>query len=410
MAGAVVWLDGRSTSIHPVAANQALGIGMLVAGGVIHLSMYPTMALWPRWSSDRRAYLSPLVFTNRGRGQLRRNLLTMLTGDDDANDPKPDDVAGDYPLNHFIQGPDVVNRGVIGRGGHATVYKAEQPLIGKLVALKVLHQYLRHEPELGKRIIDEARTLARLEHPNIVQVLNAGYTRDDRNLPWIMLELLDGSNGRLLLERKRRLPIENTLDIFIPLAKGLALAHEHGIIHQDLKPENIFIHRSRTGAITKLCDFGIQRSISATHSAANEGENRGHVAVCGAGAASGRATFHQRRRLRLRCYALRVPHRGATLSQMGGGGSARSRSGRRKPWTVRGFVTTGEAVQRSWIVNAKLSNDAAPKLQLHGRFPPPLEDLVAECLERLPSRRPKSMLEVGQRLTEVSSNIGAVIP
>ena len=169
------------------------------------------------------------------------------------------EAAGDYPIGHLVPGPNVVIRKVIGRGGHATVYAGEFPLIERKVALKVIHPHLARHPELAQRFLAEARTLVKLDHPNVVKCENAGFTTDERNLAYIQMELLRGISGRKLLQVKNRLAISNALEVACDLASGLEAAHALNVVHQDLKPDNVFIHLMQSGkAVAKLYDFGIQ--------------------------------------------------------------------------------------------------------------------------------------------------------
>ena len=147
---------------------------------------------------------------------------------------------------------------LIGAGGMGTVYDVEDTTIGKRYVLKTLHPRLGAREDLVRRIQHEARTLARLHHPNIVEVITAGVTSDDLRLPYYVMERLNGQSLRLILEKKGQLELAHAYHIGIDLLDALDHAHDKGVIHRDVKPDNIFLHRTMAGAtVTKLLDFGI---------------------------------------------------------------------------------------------------------------------------------------------------------
>jgi len=143
-----------------------------------------------------------------------------------------------------------------------SVYDVEDTTVGKRYVLKTLHPNLVARADLARRMAAEARTLGRLSHTNIVEVVTAGQTADVPPLPYYVMERLNGQNLRSVLEKRGALPEDQALPIAIELLDALDHAHEHQVVHRDVKPENIFLHRSLTGAIvTKLLDFGIMRMV-----------------------------------------------------------------------------------------------------------------------------------------------------
>lgn len=147
-------------------------------------------------------------------------------------------------------------------GGMGSVYDVEDTTVGKRYVLKTLHPNLVARADLARRMAAEARTLGRLSHTNIVEVVTAGQTADVPPLPYYVMERLNGQNLRSVLEKRGALPEDQALPIAIELLDALDHAHEHQVVHRDVKPENIFLHRSLTGAIvTKLLDFGIMRMV-----------------------------------------------------------------------------------------------------------------------------------------------------
>lgn len=145
-------------------------------------------------------------------------------------------------------------------GGMGSVYDVEDVTVGKRYVLKTLHPQLVSRHDLAKRMEAEARTLAKLQHPNIVDVVTAGVTTDERKMPFYVMERLNGQNLRVVIEKKGSLELSHCYRIAIDVLDALEQAHENAVIHRDVKPENIFLHRNPNGTtITKLLDFGIMR-------------------------------------------------------------------------------------------------------------------------------------------------------
>jgi len=154
---------------------------------------------------------------------------------------------------------------LIGAGGMGTVYDVEDTTIGKRYVLKTLHPQLGAREDLARRMQNEARTLARLNHTNIVEVITAGVTADELRLPYYVMERLNGQSLRVVLEKKGQLELPHALHIAIDLLDALDHAHEKGVIHRDVKPDNIFLHRTSAGVtVTKLLDFGIVSLLDAS--------------------------------------------------------------------------------------------------------------------------------------------------
>jgi eukaryotic-like serine/threonine-protein kinase len=140
----------------------------------------------------------------------------------------------------------------IGHGGMATVYRAQDTHLDRWVALKVLHPHLRGEGEARSRFAREAKSVARLEHPNIVRVLD--YAGEESDVAFLAVELLTGPTLAEFRRSTRALPAEVAAAITLAIARALRAAHAEGIIHRDVKPENVLLHRDET---VKLTDFGI---------------------------------------------------------------------------------------------------------------------------------------------------------
>lgn len=143
--------------------------------------------------------------------------------------------------------------------GFGAVYQVEDTTLGKRYCLKTLNPVTGDIDELRKRLAIEAQTLARLAHPNVVEVLTAGLTGDDLRLPYFVMELLNGRSLRDTLQHKGKLDIFHALNIATQVLDALDHAHGRGVVHRDVKPENIFLHRENgEGEVhAKLLDFGV---------------------------------------------------------------------------------------------------------------------------------------------------------
>lgn len=149
----------------------------------------------------------------------------------------------------------------IGHGGMATVYRAKDPRLGREVAVKVIHPHLRDSIEVAARFVTEAHAVAKLRHPNIVEVFDVS-GEDDRER-YLVVELLRGETLRALLKQRGALPPEVAAAMALELLAAVAHAHAEGIVHRDVKPENVLVEigdGDGDGAIKiKLTDFGIAK-------------------------------------------------------------------------------------------------------------------------------------------------------
>ncbi|MGD0557512.1 MAG: PASTA domain-containing protein [Streptosporangiaceae bacterium] len=145
-------------------------------------------------------------------------------------------------------------RSRIAHGGMATVYLASDTRLDRLVALKVMHADLARDSDFVNRFIGEAKSVARLSHPNIVQVFDQG---SDGHYLYLAMEFVPGRTLRSLVSERGRLPAAEALDLMVPVLSGLAGAHAAGIIHRDVKPENVLL--TPDGRV-KVVDFGLARA------------------------------------------------------------------------------------------------------------------------------------------------------
>ncbi|MGZ5494520.1 MAG: protein kinase domain-containing protein [Thermoanaerobaculia bacterium] len=145
--------------------------------------------------------------------------------------------------------------GVIGRGGMGVVYGARDPYIDRIVAIKTIRIAESDNPDddqLG-RLRMEARSAGKLHHPNIVTIFDFG---EEGDLSYIVMEFVKGTNLSLVIEKKMALPLSVKLDLVLQVARGLAYAHECGVVHRDMKPSNICV---TVRGVAKLLDFGLAR-------------------------------------------------------------------------------------------------------------------------------------------------------
>jgi beta-lactam-binding protein with PASTA domain/tRNA A-37 threonylcarbamoyl transferase component Bud32 len=148
-------------------------------------------------------------------------------------------------------------RSRIARGGMATVYLATDLRLERRVAIKIMHGHLADDSSFKNRFVQEARSAARLAHPNVVNVFDQG---QDSDMAYLVMEYLPGITLRDLLKDYGKLTSEQTIDIMEAVLGGLAAAHRSGIVHRDLKPENVLL--ADDGRI-KIGDFGLARAASA---------------------------------------------------------------------------------------------------------------------------------------------------
>jgi serine/threonine protein kinase len=144
---------------------------------------------------------------------------------------------------------------LVGTGGMSSVFRARDRQLERRVAIKILHQHYAEDPEYLERFRREARAVARLSHPNIVTVIDRG---DDDGRQFIVFEHVEGENLKELVLRTGRLPVRRALELALAVADGLAFAHDHGLVHRDVKPQNVLL--SSEGDV-KVTDFGIARSL-----------------------------------------------------------------------------------------------------------------------------------------------------
>lgn len=149
----------------------------------------------------------------------------------------------------------------LARGGMASVYTALDTRLDRLVALKVMHPVFAEDDEFVGRFIREAKSAARLSHPNVVSVYDQG---EDGGHVFLVMEYVEGRTLRDLVHERGKLTPSEALSILQPVLSALAAAHEAGIVHRDIKPENVLL--ADDGRV-KVADFGLARAIAGRHTA-----------------------------------------------------------------------------------------------------------------------------------------------
>jgi serine/threonine protein kinase len=270
----------------------------------------------------------------------------------------------------------------LGAGGMGEVYRARDTRLGRDVAIKVIPESLANDPDRLSRFEQEARTIAALNHPNILAIFDVGVQGTTR---YLVSEFLEGETLRQKLEAGPLSPRRAT-EYAAQIASGLAAAHAKGIIHRDLKPENIFILKS--GSI-KILDFGLAKASQAVATATGALTTMGATATA-PGMVMGTAGYMSPEQVR----GEPVDHRtdifsfGAVLYEM---------------------VSAKRAFQRDSAVetmNAILKEDAPEISDLNMPISPGIDRVIRRCLEKNPERRFQSASDLAFAIETLSSPSG----
>lgn len=261
-------------------------------------------------------------------------------------------------------------RARIARGGMATVYVATDMRLERRIALKVMHAHLSDDSAFQSRFIQEARSAARLSDPHVVNVFDQG---QDGDLAYLVMEYLPGITLRELMRDQKRLPVSQTITIMDAILAGLAAAHRGGIVHRDVKPENVLL--AEDGRI-KIGDFGLARATTAN--TATGAQLLGTIAYLAPelvtrGTADARSDIYA---LGIMLYEMLVgeqPYKGEQPMQIA-------------------FKHATEQVPRPSVRNPDV--------------PESLDELVLWATEKSPDERPLSAQEMLDRLREIERELG----
>jgi serine/threonine protein kinase len=265
---------------------------------------------------------------------------------------------------------------VIGQGSAGTVYKAVQELIGREVAIKVLHDYLVSDDEFIKRFRQEAKASSRLSHPNIITIYDFGVIPEGQR-PYIAMDLLIGTPLSDLLAQVERLSLEEAIPIFAQVCSALGEAHRQGVVHRDVKPENIvLVERSGQRLFPIVVDFGIARIVEESDAAK----------ITRTGTVCGSPTYMSPEQ----CTSSKVDHR-SDIYSLG---------------VVIYETLTGDVPFHSdelvRVMAMHLSDPPTPLNQVRPGlvFPEALEEAVYRALAKNPDQRYQSMEEFAEALEE----------
>jgi serine/threonine protein kinase len=266
---------------------------------------------------------------------------------------------------------------LLGRGGMSSVYLAEHTLLGKQVAIKLLHDEFSRDPRVVARFIDEARAAALVQHPGIVDIHDFG--RHDDGRAFLVMERLEGESLALRLHHDRVLPERLIIDLLRQAARALAATHGAGVIHRDLKPGNLFLANDPTqawGVLVKVLDFGVCRL-----------QEDQKVRLTLSGTIVGTPTYmapEQWKRARDVDPRADIYSLGCIAFEMATG---------RPPFTEKG-------VGPIMVAHA---NAPPPLHLLDGAVSPPLSAVIAHMLAKSPDARPPSMTAIDAALAHADA-------
>lgn len=261
-------------------------------------------------------------------------------------------------------------RARIARGGMATVYVATDLRLERRIALKVMHAHLSDDSAFQSRFIQEARAAARLADPHVVNVFDQG---QDGELAYLVMEYLPGITLRELMREQRRLTIPQTITIMDAILAGLSAAHRAGIVHRDVKPENVLL--AEDGRI-KIGDFGLARATTAN--TATGAQLLGTIAYLAPelvtrGTADARSDIYALGIMLYEMLTGEQPYKGEQPMQIA-------------------FQHATESVPRPSVRNPGV--------------PEPLDELVLWATEKSPDERPNDAQEMLDRLREIERDLG----
>ncbi len=276
---------------------------------------------------------------------------------------------------------------LIAKGAVGSVYKAKQELLGRQVALKVLHGYLGADPESLVRFHREAKAISRLEHPNLLTLYDFGMTSDGQ--PYFVMDLLNGTTLAKVLSQEGRLEAKRAINIVRQVLEALSEAHKKGIVHRDIKPPNIVLtDKEDSKDFVKLVDFSIAKM--ADNSTVDPVQLTVDGIICGSPA-----------------YMSPEQCRGGDVD------------GRSDIYSIGIVLFEALTGKRPFSAKDLVSlmylhvNDDPPKLsdvEPELKFPTPLEEIISSALAKDPSERPQSVEALLAKLNTIVEECGDNFP
>lgn len=265
-------------------------------------------------------------------------------------------------------------RSRVAKGGMATVYTALDERLDRTVALKIIHPSQSNDASFVDRFTDEAKTVARLTHPNVVAVYDQG---THAGLPYLVMEYVRGRTLRDILAERRRLTPAEALAVMEQVLSALAAAHRAGLVHRDVKPENVLVAEAPSGtslvdAVVKVADFGLARAVEASAEDPEAGHLMATVAyvapeLVADGFADPRSDVYSAGVMLFEMLTGRVPYDG------------------------------DRPVDVAW---QHVDRDVPPPSRFAAALPPAIDELVLSATRRDPSARPT---DAGALLTQVQA-------
>jgi serine/threonine-protein kinase len=276
-------------------------------------------------------------------------------------------------------------RGRVARGGMATVYTATDERLERTVALKIIHPSQATDARFLERFTDEAKTIARLTHPNVVAVYDQG---THAGLPYLVMEYVRGRTLRDILAHRRRLEPVEALAILEQMLAAISAAHRAGLVHRDVKPENVLVAEAPTAggaslvdSVVKVADFGLARAVEASADDATGGQLMATVAYVAPelvtdGHADPRTDVYSAGIVLFEMLTGRVPYDG------------------------------DRPVEVAW---QHVDRDVPPPSRYVAGLPPVLDELVARATRRDPGARPTDAGALLAAVQAVRDQLGAAV-
>ena len=329
------------------------------------------------------AAMSPEPGSQSGASTLGGVMVLGVGTQSSSDQPQP---AGDETRLHYDflappQAADELGRlgpyrvlQVLRAGGMGVVFRAEDPQLQRLVALKAMLPGLAASDSAKQRFLREARAAAAIKHDHIVTIHQVG---EDRGVPFLAMEFLEGESLDERLKRESKLPLAEVLRIGREMAEGLAAAHERGLIHRDIKPANVWLEGEK-GRV-KILDFGLARAVGQENQLTQQGAIIGTPAYMAPEQAQGKSLDQRCDLFSLGCVLYRI----ATGEP---------------PFRGTDMISTLMAVA---IENPRPPHD------LDATLPPSLSELIMGLLAKEPGDRPPSAQAVAETLDRISRELAA---